>query len=60
MEMETDLTSKLSLREHIKNIRKVLRVVRDLDKIFFLYTGLKALLDAMGLYAGLLLSLIHI
>lgn len=34
MEMETDLTSKLSLREHIKNIRKVLRVVRDLDKIF--------------------------
>ena len=48
MEMETDLTSKLSLREHIKNIRKVLRAVRDLDKTFFLYTGLKALLDAMG------------
>lgn len=56
MEMETDLTSKLPLREHIKNIRKVLRIVRDLDKTFFLHTGLKALLDAVGLYAGLLLS----
>lgn len=56
MEMETDLTSKLPLREHIKNIRKVLRIVRDLDKTFFLHTGLKALLDAVGLYTGLLLS----
>lgn len=54
--METDLTSKLPLREHIKNIRKVLKVVRELDKSFFLYTGLKALLDSIGTYVGLLLS----
>ena len=54
--METDLTSKLPLREHIKNIRKVLKVVRELDKTFFLYTGLKALLDSIGTYVGLLLS----
>ncbi len=56
MEMETDLTSKLPLREHIKNIRKVLRVIGDLDKSFFLHTGLKFMLDSIGVYAGLLLS----
>jgi len=54
--METDLTSRLPLREHMKNINSVLKVIRELDKTFFLYTGLKSLLDTTGSYMGLLLS----
>ncbi|MDE5748491.1 MAG: hypothetical protein K2I21_13075, partial [Acetatifactor sp.] len=54
--METDLTSKLPLREHIKNIRRILRFIRELDKTYFRYTGLKSLLDAGASYLGLLLS----
>ena len=54
--METDLTSRLPLREHFKNIRRILRVVRELDKTYFRYTGLKSLLDAGASYLGLLLS----
>lgn len=54
--METDLTSKLPLREHIKNINSVMKVIRELDKTFFLHTGLKALLDTACSYMGLLLS----
>lgn len=54
--METDLTSKLPLREHIKNIRRILGVVRELDRTFFLHTGLMSLLNAVASYIGLLLS----
>lgn len=54
--METDLTSKLPLREHIKNIKRILEVIRELDKTFFLHTGMKALLDTIVTYMGLLLS----
>lgn len=54
--METDLTSKLPLREHIKNIKKVLRVVGELDQTFFMHLGVKAMLDAACSYLGLLLS----
>lgn len=54
--METDLTSKLPLREHIKNIRRILGVVRELDRTYFLHQGIKSLLDAANSYLGLLLS----
>lgn len=54
--METDLTSKLPLREHIKNIGKILGVVRELDKTYFLHMGFKALLDTVISFTGLLLS----
>ncbi len=54
--METDLTSRLPLREHIKNIKSVWKVIRELDRNFLLHTGLKALLDTIGTYMGLLLS----
>lgn len=54
--METDLTSKLPLREHIRNIRRILRVIRKLDKSFFIHMGVKCLLDALATYLGLLLS----
>ena len=54
--METDLTSRLPLREHIKNIKNILKVIRELDKTFFLHTGMKALLDTICSYTGLLLS----
>ncbi|MDE6674118.1 MAG: hypothetical protein K2K19_04790, partial [Acetatifactor sp.] len=54
--METDLTSKLPLREHIKNIRSILKVIRELDRTYFLYLELKALLETTASYMGLLLS----
>ena len=54
--METDLTSKLPLREHIRNIRKMLQVIHKLDKYFYLYMGAKSLLDTLATYLGLLLS----
>ena len=54
--METDLTSRLPLREHIRNIRSIWKVIRELDRTFFLHTGMKALLDTAGSYMGLLLS----
>lgn len=54
--METDLTSKLPLREHVKNVRRILGVVRELDKTYFLHQGIKSLLDAGAAYLGLLLS----
>lgn len=54
--METDLTSKLPLRENIRNIRKMLQVIHKLDKYFYLYMGAKSLLDALTTYLGLLLS----
>lgn len=33
--METDLTSKLPLKEHIRNIKKILGLVVDMDKTYF-------------------------
>lgn len=54
--METDLTCRLPLREHIRNIRKMLQVIHKLDKYFYLYMGAKSLLDTLAAYLGLLLS----
>lgn len=54
--MDTDLTSRLPLREHIRNIGKMLQVIHKLDKYFYLYMGAKSLLDALATYLGLLLS----
>lgn len=54
--METDLISKLPLREHIRNIKSVMKVIRELDRTYFWHAGVKALLDTVCSYMGLLLS----
>ncbi|MDE7224666.1 MAG: ABC transporter ATP-binding protein/permease, partial [Acetatifactor sp.] len=54
--MKAELTSKLPLREHIKNIKSVMKVIRELDRTYFRYAGVKALLDTVCSYMGLLLS----
>lgn len=54
--METDLTSKLPLREHLKNIRKILKMIQELDKHFFTIMTIKCILDTVASYMGLLLS----
>lgn len=54
--METDLTSKLPLREHLKNTRKILKLIQGMDKHFFTIMAIKCILDAAASYMGLLLS----
>lgn len=54
--METDLTSRLPLREHLKNTRKILKLIQELDKYFFTIMTIKCILDAAATYMGLLLS----
>lgn len=54
--METDLTSKIPLREHIRNMRKILDVVRDMDKWYFFYTSIVHIINVAVPYLGLMLS----
>ena len=43
--MNTDLTGKLPLREHVGNIRKVLKFVRSMDKNYFRIVCVTHVLD---------------
>ena len=54
--METDLLSRLPLRQHFKNIQKVLALVKKLDSKYFRQTVLVQLLNACRPYLELLLS----
>lgn len=54
--METDLTSKLPLREHMKNIRKILRVVAEMDKTYFPTACIVHLINVAVPYISLILS----
>lgn len=38
--MNTDLTAKIPFREHIKNIRKILKIITGIDKWYFLFTSI--------------------
>ena len=52
----TDLMSKLPLKEHIKNIRQILRVLKELDKGYFGEMVLIQLISAVRPYLELMLS----
>lgn len=54
--MNTDLTGKLPLREHVRNIRKVLKLVRDMDKNYFRIMSIVHVLNIGVPYMELLLS----
>ena len=54
--METDLTSKLPLREHVKNMRKILKLINDMDRGYFKWMGLLHILNVSMPYIELLLS----
>lgn len=54
--MGTDLMSKLPLREHVKNIRKIFKVINDMDKRYLQIQLLLSLLNGIVPYIELLLS----
>ncbi|MCH5271993.1 MAG: ABC transporter ATP-binding protein [Lachnospiraceae bacterium] len=54
--MGTDLMSKLPIREHIKNIRKIFKVICDMDKRYLQGRLLVSLLGGIVPYIELLLS----
>lgn len=54
--MGTDLTSKLPIREHIRNMKKMLKYVQGIDKYYFPVMGIVQLLDVAIPYMELLLS----
>lgn len=54
--METDLLRKLPLRQHMKNIRKILKLVYRLDGRYFRETVLVQMMSAAQPYLALILS----
>ena len=52
----SDLKSKLPLREHLKNIRKMLGFVQEIDRNYFRFICISQLLDISIPYIELLLS----
>lgn len=54
--MGTDLMSKLPLREHVKNIKKILRVVADMDRWYFYFTSIVHIINVIVPYIQLMLS----
>lgn len=54
--METDLLSRLPIRQHLKNIQKILALVKKLDGKYFRDTVLVQMLNASRPYLELLLS----
>ncbi len=56
MKMGTDLMGKLPLREHIRNMKKILRVVTDMDRWYFFFTSFVHLINVVVPYIQLILS----
>lgn len=54
--MGTDLMSKLPLREHVKNMKKILRVVADMDRWYFYFTSIVHIINVVIPYIQLILS----
>ncbi len=54
--MGTDLTSKLPLREHLKNMKKIMKVVTDMDHGYFFFTSLVHIINVIVPYIQLMLS----
>lgn len=56
MSETTNLTSKLPVKEHIKNIKNILAVVKSLDRTYFATAGIVHLINAVVPYIELVLS----
>lgn len=54
--MGTDLTSKLPLKKHIQNIKKIMKIVRDMDKWYFFFTSIVHIINILVPYIQLMLS----
>ena len=54
--MNTDLTAKIPFREHIKNIKKILKIIIDIDKWYFLFTSIVHIINVIEPYIQLVLS----
>ncbi len=54
--MNTDLTAKIPFREHIKNIRKILKIITGIDKWYFLFTSIVHIINVIVPYIQLVLS----
>ena len=54
--MKSDLTSKLPVREHIKNIKKLLKTVHDMEKTYFPMACLVHIINVIVPYTELILS----
>lgn len=54
--MKSDLTSKLPVKEHIKNIKKLLKVVYDMEKSYFPTVCIVHIMNVIIPYAELVLS----
>jgi len=54
--METDLMSKLPLKEHIKNMKKILKLVNSMDKMYFPLTCIVHIINVTIPYLVLLLT----
>ena len=54
--MNTDLTAKIPFMEHIKNIKKILKIIIDIDKWYFLFTSIVHIINVIKPYIQLVLS----
>ncbi len=54
--MQKDLTSKISLKEHFNNIKKILKVLHELDKYYFIVAIIFTTLHISISYISLILS----
>ncbi len=54
--MWTDLMSKLPLREHIRNMKKIMKIVTDMDKWYFFFTSIVHIVNVCVPYIQLMLS----
>lgn len=54
--MNTDLTAKIPFKEHIKNIKKILKIITSIDKCYFLFTSIVHIINVTVPYIQLILS----
>lgn len=54
--MESDLTSRLPVRQHLKNMKAVMRLLHELDRTQFLFCAARAVLTVTAGYLQLYLS----
>ena len=54
--MQKDLTSKISLKEHINNIKNILKILHDIDKYYFIFTVIFTVMHISLSYISLILS----
>lgn len=45
--MNTDLTTKIPLKEHIKNIKRIMKIITDIDKWYFFFTGIVHIINVV-------------